>query len=246
MEPQQTICPPPLLSFAGDSWKFQFSEGKEKGRRSGIPPPEAAPACSGWLVSLSFPLTQQPNVKCVLYFHSWTLFLLPSSCWAPLSAFISPIPILNCPCTFSIQDGTYSLTNRNIHLPPTTFCCSLHRDCVVHVCLPVSICPFLSACLNCFCEYECELSCLVVVAKFITAGSVSNFTSFLFACPNISGACRLSIVKLSAVCALQDRKEKKGKRERGKTNVVVLLTMFPSFPIFSLSFSFFFLYQETE
>lgn len=204
MVPQQTICPPPLLSFAGDSWKFQFSEGKEKGRRSGIPPPEAAPACSGWFVSLSFPLTQQPNVKCVLYFHSWTLFLLPSSCWAPLSAFIFPIPILNCPCTFSIQDGTYSLTNRNIHLPPTTFCCSLHRDCVVYVCLylPVSIClPELLLRIR----MRAVLSCLVVVAKFITAGSVSNFTSFLSACPNISGACRLSIVKLSALCVCPAR-----------------------------------------
>lgn len=171
-------------------------------------------------------------------------------------SFCSPLPagrlwaLSFLPFLFSIAPAHSAFRTAHTRSPTGTFICHLRHFAVPSIVtvlyMSVSICLLLSACLNCFCEYECELSCLVVVAKFITAGSVSNFTSFLFACPNISGACRLSIVKLSAVCALQDRKEKKGKRERGKTNVVVLLTMFPSFPIFSLSFSFFFLYQETE
>ncbi len=244
MEPQQTICPSPLLSFAGDSWKFQFSEGKEKGRRSGIPPPEAAPACSGWFVSLSFPLTQQPNVKCVLYFHSWTLFLLPFLLGASerfhFSHSYSQLPL-------HIQhSGRHILAHQQEHssatydillFPPSWLCCT---------CLFLSACFYLPAWIA---SANTNASCPVLSSSPSSLPLAAFPISPVFFLPVLIFQeivdCRLWN-SLLRVCALQDRKEKKGKRERGKTNVVVLLTMFPSFPIFPLSFSFFFLYQETE
>lgn len=144
------------------------------------------------------------------------------------------------PFLFSIAPAHSAFRTAHTRSPTGTFICHLRHFAVPSIVtvlyMSVCICLLLSACLNCFCEYECELSCPVLSSSSPSSLPLAAFPiSPVFFLPVLIFQelvdCRLWNSLLCVPCKIEKKRREKGKE--GKLTLLFCLQCFLVF-LFSL------------